>query len=198
MDPNWLVRHGAYEQRAILLDDGRVLAVGGYQDQNADTLQARAELYEPSSGRWKQTGDLPQPRGWFGHVKLNDGRVLVAGGYTGRSRKRTYLASAAIYDPKTGRWSETQPMKDKRGGFSIARLPNGQVLVAGGVAEGGLELKSAELFDPRTESWRPAASMNVARRNHRAALLPDGSVLVIGGSSVFGSKYLRSSEIFSY
>ena len=183
-----------YQQNATRLDDGRVLAVGGYRDQNADTLLASTELYDPSAGRWQESGELPLPRAWFGQVNLNDGRILVAGGYTGRSRKRTYLASAAIYDPKTGRWSETQPMKDKRGGFSIARLPNGQVLVAGGVAEGGLELKSAELFDPRMESWRPAASMTVARRNHRAAILPDGSVLVIGGSSVFGSKYLRSTR----
>jgi N-acetylneuraminic acid mutarotase len=187
-----------YEQRAILLDDGRVLAIGGYQDHNADTLHARTELYDPSTGRWQRTGDLPQPRGWFGHAKLSDGRVLVAGGYTGRSRKRNYLASAVVYDPKSGRWSETQPMKDKRGGFAVARLPDGRVLVAGGVAEGGIELKAAELFDPRTETWRPAASMTVARRNHRAALLPDGGVLVIGGSSVFGSKFLKSCEIFRY
>ena len=186
-----------YQQQATLLDDGRVLAVGGYRDQNADTLIAGSELYDPATGQWQESGELPLARAWFGQVKLNDGRVLVVGGYTGRSRKRTYLSSAAIYDPKSGRWSDTEPMKAARGGFSIARLPDGQVLVAGGVAEGGLELKTAELFDPSTQSWRTAAPMKVARRNHRAAVLPDGGVLVIGGSSVFGSKFLNSCEIFS-
>jgi N-acetylneuraminic acid mutarotase len=182
--------------RAVLLDDGRVLAVGGYGKR--DALLASAELYDPSSGRWQPTEDLPRLRAWFSLVKLRDGRVLVAGGYTGSSSKRAYLASVVIYDPKTGNWSESRPMKDKRAGFSITLLPDGQVLIAGGVAESGLEFNTAELFDPRTDTWRAAASMNVARRNHRATLLPDGNVLVIGGSNVFGGHYLTSCEIFSF
>ncbi len=184
-----------YEHRAVRLDDGRVLAVGGYGP--AEELLARAEVYDPATGHWEKTDSLPQPRGGFGHVKLQDGRVLVAGGYTGGRKVRTYLASAMIYDHKTGLWSETVPMRTKRAGFAIALLPDGQVLVAGGVAEAGMELKNAELFNPRAETWRAAAPMNVARRNHRAALLPDGSVLVMGGSSVFGNQYLSSCEIFS-
>ncbi len=106
---------------------------------------------------------------------LRDGRVLLAGGFTGVTwRKRVNVASAALYDPKMGQWSETRPMKDKRAGFSIIQLSNGQVLVAGGWAQSQMELKSAELFDSHTETWRPAAPMTVARRNHRAALLAAG------------------------
>ena len=185
-----------YEQRAARLDDGRVLAFGGYGP--AEVLLASAEVYDPATGQWMKTDALPQPRAWFGHVKLQDGRVLVTGGYTGGRNKRTYLTTTMLYDSKAGRWSETGPMRTKRGGFSIALLSDGQVLVAGGVAEGGVELKSAELFDPRTAKWRAAAPMNVARRNHRATLLVDGSVLVIGGGNLLGAKYLSSCEIFSF
>jgi N-acetylneuraminic acid mutarotase len=185
-----------YTHRAITLDDGRVLAVGGFGKPGAPL--ASPELYEPSTGRWQTTEDIPKPRLGFGLVKLRDGRVLVAGGFTGSPVKRLYLTSAVLYDPKTSHWSETQPMKVKRVGFSTTLLADGQVLVAGGGAENGLEIKSAEVFDPRTETWRPAASMSVARRNHRAALLPDGSVLVIGGSNFFGRKYLTGCEIFSF
>lgn len=184
-----------YTHRAITLDNGRVLAVGGFEKPG--TPLASPELYEPSTGRWQTTEDIPKPRLGFGLVKLLDGRVLVAGGSTGSSAKRTYLASAVLYDPRAGHWSETQPMKDKRAGFATTLLADGQVLVAGGIADSGLELKSAELFDPRTGSWRPAASMNVARRNHRATLLPNGNVLVIGGSNFFGQNYLKSCEVFS-
>lgn len=192
------LRTARYAHQAILLDDGRVLAVGGYK--KGDMLLASAELYDPKTGLWQPTGNLPSPRvAAGGLVKLRDGRVLVAGGFTGVSwEKRTYVAGAALYDPKTGFWSETKPMKDKRAGFSMTLLSNGQVLVAGGWAESELDLKAAELFDPVTETWRPAASMNVHRRNHRATLLPDGSVLVIGGSNLFGGRYLRSCEIFSF
>ena len=191
------LRTARYAHQAVLLDDGRVLEVGGYQ--KGDVLLASAELYDPKTGLWQTAGDLPSPRVAFGMVKLHDGRVLVAGGFTGSSwKKRAYVASTALYDSKTGCWSETKPMKDKRAGFSITLLSDGQVLVAGGWAESGLELKSAELFDPRTETWRPAAPMKVARRNHRATLLSDGNVLVIGGSNFLGGNYLRSCEIFSY
>lgn len=184
------------EQRMVRLDDGRVLAVGGYSPGEA--LLASAEVYSPATGRWEKTGDLPQPRAYFGHVKLQDGRVLVTGGYTGGPTKRTYLATTALYDPKTGLWSESGPMRHKRGGFAIALVAGGRVLVSGGVAEGALELKSAELFDPATETWQSAAPLNVARRNHRATLLADGSVLVIGGSNLFGNRYLGSCEVFSF
>jgi hypothetical protein len=183
------------EQRMLRLDDGRVLAVGGYGPE--DEPVASAELYDPASGRWQQTGAMPQPRAWFGHTKLRDDRVLVAGGYTGARNKRTYLKSTVVYGPRTGRFSESTPMRRKRAGFAIALLADGRVLVCGGVAEGCMEMKSAELFDPETETWQAAAPMNVARRNHRAALLPDGSVLVIGGSNLGGGNYLRSCEIFS-
>lgn len=181
--------------RSVRLNDGRVLAVGGYGE--GDALLASTELYEPANGRWQMTDELPSQRGWFGLVKLLDGRVLAAGGYTGTSSKRTYLATALIYDPGTGRWKETRPMQSRRAGFSMTVLSDSRVLAAGGVAESGLELKSVEIFDSRAETWSPAAAMNVARRNHRAALLPDGGVLVIGGSNFFGQNYLKSCEIFS-
>jgi N-acetylneuraminic acid mutarotase len=183
--------------RTCTLDDGSVLAVGGYAESGI--LLASAELYDPSTGKWEAAEALPAPRGWFGLVKLRDRRVLVAGGYTGRSSssRRRYLASVVIYNPQSGCWRESQPMQEKRAGFSITLLSDGQVLVAGGVAESGLELRSAELFDPRTETWRAVASMNTARRNHSATLLRDGRVIVIGGSNSFGGTYLRSCEIFS-
>ena len=186
-----------YAHRSVLLDDGRVLVVGGYQ--NGDVLLASAELYDSQTGLWQKTGDLPSPRVAFGMFKLRDGRVLVVGGFTGVTwAKRTNVASAALYDLKTGRWSETRPMKDQRAGFSTTLLPDGRVLVAGGWSSRGLELKSAEFFDPATETWWPAAPMIVARRNHRATLLANGDVLVIGGSNFLGGQYLNSCEIFSY
>lgn len=184
------------DHRAMLLDNGRVLVIGGHGASGA--LVTTAELYDPSTGQWQETAAPVEPRGWCGLVKLSDGRVLLVGGYHGSSSKPTYLTSAMLYDAKTQKWSETLPMRTKRAGFSTTLLADGRVLVAGGVGERGLELMTAEIFDPRTETWRPAATMNFARRNHRAALLPDGSVLVIGGSNTFGQKYLTSCEIFGF
>ncbi len=185
-----------YAHQAVRLDNGCVLTVGGYR--KGDVLLSSAELFDPATGRWTMTGSLPSTRVAFGTAKLRDGRVLVVGGFTGRIwAERAYVDTACIYDPKTGRWSSTMPMQQRRAGCSTTLLKDGRVLVAGGWAEQQRDLKSVEIFDPRSEKWQAAAPMTSSRRNHRATLLPTGDVLVMGGSNLFGGNYLSSCEIFS-
>jgi hypothetical protein len=67
-------------------------------------------------------------------------------------------------------------------------LPNGQVLVVGGVPGGGIvgsaAFGSAELYDPATGSWRLASASPVRPIHPRGAvLLPTGKVLVVGDRS---------------
>ncbi|WP_185783612.1 galactose oxidase-like domain-containing protein, partial [Croceivirga lutea] len=66
-------------------------------------------------------------------------------------------------------------------------LPNGEVLVTGGLSESllftdsGARL-SAEIYDPSTNSWRTVAGMQVPRTYHSVAILMvDGRVFVGGG-----------------
>jgi hypothetical protein len=66
-------------------------------------------------------------------VLLRDGRVLVTGGTTSEESSR--FTSAEIFDPKTGNWSPTGSMNVGRSEIEYAavRLPDGRVLVPGGV-----------------------------------------------------------------
>ncbi len=56
-------------------------------------------------------------------------------------------------------------------------LPNGKVLVCGGLSGGS----SADLYDPDTNTWAPTGAMGAGRDGHTATLLADGTVLVCGG-----------------
>lgn len=67
---------------ASRLHDGRVLVAGGYRVGSNDTVVASgAELYDPSSGRWRRTGSLTAGRAYHTATVLPNGSVLVAGGY---------------------------------------------------------------------------------------------------------------------
>ena len=121
--------------------------------------------------------------------------MLVTGG-CGYRCLHSY-ASAEIYDPVTGLWSVTGSMSTAREGATATLLPNGKVLVAGGVpnSNGGYGVSTAEIYDPATGSWSATGSMHFARVNHTATLLrTNGKVLVAGGANA-GSA-LESTELY--
>jgi len=139
-------------QTATLLADGRVLVAGG---ENARTDLASAEIYSPKTGRFTPTGSMTVGRVYHAAAALSDGRVLVEGGGSDYSGGK-FLASAEIYNPKTGRWTATSSMADQRNFLTATLLKDGQVLVAGGFGAHSI-LASAELFDPKTGTFNPAS-----------------------------------------
>jgi len=143
------------------------------------------------------TASMGTQRSGHSATLLTDGSVLVAGGAYcvyildgGGCDVEISLASAEIYHPGTGSWSDTGSMAISRIGQAATRLSNGKVLVAGGFYEpfpGSIDtsayLADAELYDPATGSWSTTGSLNQARSDALATLLGDGTVLVAGGSA---------------
>jgi hypothetical protein len=74
---------------------------------------------------------------------LQNGQVLVAGGYNGS----TQIATSELYNPTTGMFGLTGPMTTPRNGPAATLLADGQVLVVGGANSSGV-LASAELYAP--------------------------------------------------
>lgn len=135
-------------------------------------------------GEWEVTGSMTTARFVHTATLLDDGRVLAAGGRA--SQGGAALASAELYDPKTGTWSTTGAMSVDRFAHTATRLPDGRVLVAGGFTVGLTtnaqpHLNTAEIYDPATGRWTPTGSMNNFRALHQAILLPSGQVLAVSG-----------------
>jgi Galactose oxidase, central domain len=90
---------------ATLLPDGTVLIAGGEsQDCNKQWCifsgtQASAEVFDPSTGRFTPTAEMSARRAGHSATALNDGTVLVAGGYLyeGIGRGSCCFASAELY-----------------------------------------------------------------------------------------------------
>ncbi|MFK0236635.1 Kelch repeat-containing protein [Streptomyces vinaceus] len=175
---------------AITLADGKVLMAGG--EDRARNAQNGAVLFDPATARWKPAGPLSVSRRLHSMTKLADGRVLVAGGLSGpySGVSQSGVTSAEIYDPATGGWTPTGALHEGRFAHSATLLPDGKVLVAGGVAPRSAlsqkSLASAEVFDPVSGEWAVTGPMNDARCGHPAVLLRAGTVLVVGGMSPIG------------
>jgi N-acetylneuraminic acid mutarotase len=176
---------------ATLLTNGKVLVVGG--GSGLDAL-ASAELYDPVSGTWTSTGSLATARGGQTETLLSNGKVLVAGGEnsSGPGGSGVILASTELYDPASGTWTATGSLATARTGQTASLLPNGKVLVAGGVDFSHV-FASAELYDPASGTWTATGSLAAARYYDTASLLSDGNVLVAGGH---GAGTLSSAELY--
>jgi len=106
---------------ATLLGDGRVLIVGGQNDR----VLASAEIYDPKTGKFSPTGSLDAPSENHTATLMADGRVLIAGGDPSGGDDQTPLASAELYDPKSGTFSPTGPMTTARKRAGAALLGTG-------------------------------------------------------------------------
>ena len=190
---------------ATLLADGKVLVAGGGCNAGHGSCDAgsfldnltSAELYNPKKGTWAVTGSMHYERQFFTATLLHNGRVLVAGGVaTCDDDFCSDNSQAELYNPATGTWTTTGSMHVKREQFTATMLADGEVLVAGGLNEGGFDdnpttYAEAELYHPGSGTWSKTGSMSEPRYGQAAVLLPGtGWVLTAGGSSD------SSSEVF--
>ncbi len=192
---------------ATLLDDGRVLIVGGDDPESAHPT---AEVYDPTTATSTRTGSMVADAraGYDLATRLADGRVLMAGdpgGINGQIRlPGSSTAPPEIYDPRTRAFMATGPMVTQRLGAVVVLLADGRVLVAGGRDEqqtgGQVSISAtAELFDTRTGTFTQTGSMSVPRFGASASLLGDGRVLLAGGEQSIDADGLHpaaSAELY--
>ncbi len=72
-------------------------------------------------------------------------------------------------------------MKTPRSTHAATLLPDGKVLITGGMSNGGGFLESAEIYVPDERKFVAAGNMSARRVGHTATLLPDNTILIVGG-----------------
>ena len=173
---------GRWGHSATLLANGLVLVAGGFGGPGAGNVLTSAELYNPATGQWTNTGSLNTARsGQFAGL-LPSGKVIVLFG------DGTSSTSAELYDPSSGIWTVNGSTRaTAQFSFSVTLLSTGKVLIAGGAncvyPRPCQEVSSAELYDPSVGSSTFTGSLNIARSSHSATLLMNGQVLAAGGQT---------------
>ena len=177
---------------SVMLDDGRVLVTGGNQPSFAAGAVKTAEFWTPGPEAWDFTEDMVDSRFSHAMVRLNDGRVLAAGG---RGIKNTGTDTAETWDPETGKWTATEPMSVAHEAMPMVVMQDGRVIVAGGSNRDYDPTAIAEVYDPATNAWTLVGGMAEDRIWHTGTLLSDGRVLFTGGGDPDGP-FAKSAEIF--
>lgn len=114
-----------HKHDALLLDDGRVLIVGGSDERDARGAYRAVEIYNPKTNSFTKIGDMNLSRYKLQGttVLLKNGKILIAGG-AGR---------AEVFNPAKNTFEIADGKFETARLFATATLlPNGQVLIVGG------------------------------------------------------------------
>ena len=132
---------------------------------------------------------------------LADGRLLVVGGTKyvdgfpteGAFTDTWGLRDARIYDPKTTSWTSVDPMNHPRWYPSLVSLPDGKMLVAGGIErvfwnDRGYYVNETETFDSETGTWSDNGPSGKTALPYysRLHLLPNGKVFYGATGEMWG------------
>lgn len=167
---------------AALLPNGEVLVAGGIDtDGSAGNT---SELYNPSTGKWTPTGNMPIAQSAPATTLLN-GQVLVAAGDSGE-----------LYNPSTGKWTQTPRLYylDSTG-ISVTLLGNGDVLLVGN----HLPSYVSQFYNPTPNTW--SRTMGQPGVNHGPLVtLASGNALLAGGELTYSGKpatFVARAEIYN-
>ncbi len=181
---------------STLLPDGKVLIAGGFGGSGTERNPYRStEIYDPRTGNFQPAGDMTIGRSGHTATLLKNGKLLIAGGWTGHYNLRR---SAELYDPATGVFTPTGDMVIERAGNLAALLPDGRVLVAGGEDRSEDAIAGAEIYDPATGKFTRTGDMTEPRGEATATALRNGKVLIVGGGSGHypSQSVYRSAELY--
>jgi hypothetical protein len=134
----------AHQSVAVSLYNNRVMASGGL-DAYYRPLPS-CEEYDATSGQWTRIASLHHPRYDHSAVLLEDGRVMVLGGYGASD----VLSSVELFDPILQVWHDGVDIPEAREMFAAVLLEE-KVYVIGGCSPH--RPTSVLCFDLHSSQW---------------------------------------------
>lgn len=172
---------------AVRLNNNNVLVLGGCSDaaNPCTTAITTSQVYSPGAagilGTWAAGGALNTARIWPVATILADGRVLVSGGTTNATP--TPIASTEIFSAAGTAAATAGPvMSTSRVYHSAVVLPNGNVLICGGLNTATAATATCDLFNPTTSAIAATGAMATARQSFALTMLQNGKALACGGT----------------
>jgi hypothetical protein len=179
---------------ATTLSDGEVIVIGGEPPGGAPSNAVDAIALANGTAEVRQLhAMLAVPRYNHTATRLGDdvgAPVLVAGGLDGSN---TPVAQAELFKPINEAFSSTFnfPMHFPRWRHKAVRMPDGSVLIIGGIDNLGNPIPTLELFTQdagfQLLPTSPDLPATAGLVDFTATTLPDGRVLLTGGTDASGN-----------
>jgi hypothetical protein len=187
--------------RAVVYTDSiantqKIALIGGYADDSINplTLPRNIDIYDPTNAGtpFSSPSLIPVSGRYFhGATLLNDGTILVTGGFDGTST----LQSAPIYRPTTNTWTSAPNLGTAREAHAQVTLANGNTVIFGG-DNGVLVVATTQIYAPGG-SWSAGGSLSTGRQSVHGIILSNGDILAVGGNiNADGTGPLNTAEVF--
>jgi hypothetical protein len=178
--------------RAFVAPDGRVFVAG--------PSAGSRWLDVSGTGSWTSGPSMNfGSRSYGSAVMYEAGKIMFVGG----NSSPTNTAEIIDLNQSSPQWTYTGSLSYARWNLNATALPDGQVLVTGGVngsrSDPSLAVNATELWNPATGTWTLMASSAPLLRGYHstALLLPDGRVIHSGGGDGGGTIDNNNFEIYS-
>jgi hypothetical protein len=182
---------------ATLLDNGRVLVVGGLVPTpvGAESVAAvvptvSCEIYIPGTNTWVPAASIPTAAAAHQACKLATGtapgQVLVSGGWN--LAMTAGVSTSYLYNPFGDSWGANVPMVHARVFHQMTYIPGGtdMVLVSGGTADTTDFIATCEAMQVTgLGAWSAVTggNLNIGRWGHQVTVCGDGTIVATGGLS---------------
>ncbi len=166
----------------------------------SDPYLRSGEIFDPVTGKFATVeNSLNVPRYHHTSNLLNDGRVVIIGGYYPYGSSSTsVIDKIEIYDPHSNLFQNSaQNLIVARNSHAATLLQNGRILITGGQClVDSPATNTAEEYDPQTQTSVFVGNLNVARCQHQSTLLNDGKVLIAGGVDPISGNNILPVELY--
>lgn len=193
-------REETFPRRIHVLDDGRVLVAGGFQQINSVPLTGGLAQYDPATATWSRVGDLLG--GWVSDISVSNGAILACGSPVSAEGP---LARIGLLPAGAATWT---PLDDAANGGvrSLARDLDGSVLAAGSFTRlDGVTARGVARYINEENRWEPVgpgpSSIGFDANIHSLLVSGDGDIYIAArtrnrftGRDVYVSRYMRELD----
>lgn len=177
-----LAAHMVYDRvghAAALLRDGRVLLAGGKSSKVRTGGLAggtlfwlapldSAEVFDPESNTFREVGRMRKPHYLGVASVLEDGMVLVTGGWAVHGPVVSGMATAELFDPISDTFVPVGRLHIARLNQTATTLRDGQVMVAGGIDGESQVTATVEFYLPASRRFTVRPGQKYERHHPEA------------------------------